>query len=99
MNAPAPAYELVDALTRATAALDAGDSEAASADLEAAADLCHRLQTAGIRLPAPELARLRELYERFGVALVRIGEEVNAAGFRDEQQRRGLEAYHSGNRR
>jgi hypothetical protein len=93
MNAPAPATELVDALTRAAAALDAGDPEAAGVDMAAAADLCRRLQTAGLSIPAPELTVLRELYERCGVAVVRMGQELNAAGFRGEQQRRGMEAY------
>ena len=93
MNAPAPAHELLDALTRAAAALDAGNSDAAAADMESAADLCRRLQAAGLPVPAPELDRLRELYDRCGVALVRMGEQLNAASFRDENQRRGLEAY------
>ena len=93
MNAPPPATELIATLTRAAAALDAGDGEAANADMEAAADLCRRLQAAGVGVPALQLATLRALYDRCGVALVRLGEELNAASFRDEQQRRGMEAY------
>ena len=55
MDAPSPVQELVDTLTRVAAALDAGESDAASADMEAAADLCRRLQSAGMSLPAAEL--------------------------------------------
>jgi len=94
MNAPAPAAtELIATLTRAAAALDAGDGEAASAAMEAAADLCRRLQTAGMGAPASELAALRDLYDRCGAALMRLNEQLNAASFRGEQQRRGMEAY------
>jgi hypothetical protein len=93
MHAPSPAHELVAALTRAAAALDLGDSDTATAEMASAADLCRRLQTAGIALPSSELGRLRELYDRCGIALDRIGQELNAAGFRDDQQRRGMEAY------
>ena len=53
MDAPDPAHELGDALTRAATALDAGDTEAASVDMEAAGDLCRRLLAAGFRCPPP----------------------------------------------
>lgn len=85
--------ELKAALTRSVAALEAGDLDAASTDMEAAAELCGRLQTAGVRVPGPELAQLRELYQRCGVFLVQSGEKLNADSFRDEQHRRGMEAY------
>jgi hypothetical protein len=93
MNAASPVQELVAALTRAAAALGAGESDAAAADMEAAADLCRRLQGAGMGVPAAELARLRELYEQCGVALGHMSEQLNAASFQGEQQRRGLDAY------
>jgi len=93
MDAPSPAQELVAALTRASAALEAGDFEAADGDMTAAADLCRRLQSAGVTVPASELTRLRELYEKCGVALARVGQELNAASFEGEHQRRGLETY------
>lgn len=93
MSAPDPAHELGETLTRVTAALDAGDTEAASVDMEAAADLCRRLLAAGFRVPSSQVAGLRELYERCGIALVRMGDRLNAASFEEEQQRRGLDAY------
>ena len=99
MDAPDPAHELGDALTRAVTALDAGDTETASVDMEAAGDLCRRLLAAGFQLPAPQVARLRELYERCGIALLRMGERLNAASFEGEQQRRGLEIYQAANGR
>ena len=95
MHAPDPAHELGDALTRAATALDAGDTETASVDMEAAGNLCRRLLAAGFQLPPVQVARLRELYERCGIALVRVGERLNAASFEGEQQRRGLDAYHA----
>jgi hypothetical protein len=94
MDAPSPVHELVDALTRAAAALAAGQSDAASADMEAAAELCRRLQGAGMGVPAAELDRLRALYEQCGVALGHMSQQLNAASFQGEQQRRGLVAYH-----
>lgn len=94
MSTTAPsADELKVALGRAVAALEAGDLDTASGDMEAAAELCGRLQTAGVRIPGPELAQLRELYERCGVFLVQTGEKLNADSFREEQHRRGVEAY------
>lgn len=93
MDAPAPAHELVAALTRAAAALNAGDADAAGADMASAADLCRRLQAAGVHIPPSELTTVRDLYERCGLALGRMGEELNAASFRDEAQRRGMAAY------
>lgn len=94
MNA-APADELMAALSRCATALDGDDLDAASTEMDAAADLCRRLQAAGMSLPGPELTRLRELYERCGVALAETGQKLNAASFRDGQHRRGMEAYRS----
>src|SRR5262245_10033636 len=94
MSSTSPAAELVSILGRAEAALARGDSEAANVDMKAGADLCRRLQAAGITVPARELGVLRELADRCGVALARIAKELNAESLRDENHRRGIVTYH-----
>lgn len=97
-DAPAPSMELATMLGRADAALARGDREAASVDMAAAADLCRRLQMAGLGIPATELQGLRDLADRCGVALGRLGQELNAESFRDDNHRRGISTY-NGDRR
>ncbi|HEX2658799.1 MAG TPA: hypothetical protein VHU40_11025 [Polyangia bacterium] len=92
---PAPSDELADRLGRAEAALNADDLEAADAHLASAADLCRRLQAAGLGIPPQELATLRALAERCGTSLISVGERLNAASQRDENHRRGIVSYHN----
>ena len=95
MNAPAPAAELFDSMTRAAAALASGDTEAANVAMESAADLCRRLQAAGLGVPAIDLGQLRDLAERCGVALARLGRELQSDSLRGESHRRGISSYQS----
>jgi hypothetical protein len=97
-NVPAPSVELATMLGRADAALARGDMEAADVDMAAAADLCRRLQTAGLGISGTELQGLRDLADRCGVALGRLGEALNAESFRDDNHRRGISTY-NGDRR
>jgi uncharacterized membrane protein YccC len=92
---PAPSAELADRLGRAQAALEQDDLETADAHLASAADLCRRLQAAGLGIPPEELATLRDLAERCGTSLVSVGERLNAESQRDENHRRGIESYHA----
>lgn len=94
MSTTSPAVELVSSLGRAEAALARGDSEAADVEMKAAADLCRRLQAAGVSVPARELGVLRELADRLGVALAQLARELNAESLRDENHRRGIVTYH-----
>jgi len=92
---PAPSAELADRLERAQAAMEQDDLETADAHLAAAADLCRRLQAAGLGIPPEELGALRELAERCGTSLVSVGDRLNAESQRDENHRRGIESYHA----
>lgn len=95
MNAPAPSSELVDTLARAEAALASGDMDAASGAMESAADLCRRLQTAGLGVPASELNVLRDLADRCGLALIRLGRDLQSDSLRGDNHRRGIASYQS----
>jgi hypothetical protein len=100
MNAPPPpAEELVSELGRAEAALACDDTETANVAMAAAADLCRRLQAAGVVVPPAELAVLRALAERCGLALTRLGQDLNAESFRDDNHRRGVDTYLAASRR
>ena len=92
---PAPSAELADRLGRAEVALNAGDLETADTHLASAADLCRRLQAAGLGIPPQELDALRALAERCGTSLVSAGQRLNAASQRDENHRRGIVSYHN----
>ena len=94
MNA-APSIELAERLGRAEAALAQDDLDAADLHMASAADLCRRLQAAGLGIPTQELDALRDLAERCGVSLVRVGERLNAESQRDENHRRGIVSYHA----
>ena len=91
----APSVELGERLRRAEAALASNDLEAADAQMAAAADLCRRLQAAGLGVPAAELGALRDLADRCGASLTRIGDALNAESMRDENHRRGINSYHA----
>lgn len=92
---PAPSTELADRLARAEAALQQDDLETADGHLAAAADLCRRLQAAGLGIPLQELGELRTLAERLGISLASVGERLNAESQRDENHRRGIVSYHA----
>ena len=94
MNTSGPVGELIDELDRAEAALGRGDMDVADAAMAAAADLCRRLQTAGVGLPVAELGRVRDIAERCGAELHRLAERFNGDSFRDENLRRGIRTYH-----
>jgi hypothetical protein len=99
VNAAAAAVELLTTLTRVETALAAGDSEGAAVDMNSAADLCRRLQAAGMGVPPAELGALRDLWERCGMALTQLGENLNAESFRDDNHRRGVGVYQDSLRR
>lgn len=90
-----PSVELAEALKRADAALQVGDLAAADGHMLAAADLCRRLQAAGLGVPESELGALRAVAERCGVSLARAGRTLNAACHRDDNHRRGIASYHA----
>lgn len=95
MTAPAPSSELIDTLAHAEAALARGSMDDANQAMESAADLCRRLQAAGLGLPAFELEVLRDLAERCGVALTRLGQELQSDSLRGDNHRRGIASYQS----
>jgi hypothetical protein len=98
-TATSPAAELVALLGQADAALTRGDHDGAAEVMASAADLCRRLQAAGVGVPASELAALRALGDRCGLALERMARELNAASFRGENHRRGITTYDRASRR
>jgi hypothetical protein len=98
-TATSPAAELVALLAQADAALARDDHDGAAEAMTAAADLCRRLQAAGVGVPASELVALRELGDRCGLALERMARELNAASFRGENHRRGIITYDRASRR
>lgn len=91
----APSQELAERLRRVEEALAAKDLEAANAHMTAAADLCRRLQAAGLGVPEAELGALRALADRCGASLSRAGEALNAESLRDGNHRRGITSYHA----
>lgn len=91
----APSQELAEGLRRVEAALAANDLETADTHMTAAADLCRRLQAAGLGVPEEELGALRALAERCGVSLARVGGDLNAESLRDGNHRRGITSYHA----
>ena len=91
----APSEELAERLRLVEAALAANDVETADTHMTAAADLCRRLQAAGLGVPEAELGGLRALAERCGVSLLRVGEALNAESLRDGNHRRGITSYHA----
>ena len=91
----APSVELAERLRRTEAALAQGDLKGAEAEMAAAAELCRRLQAAGLGVPPEEAGALRDLNERCGAALKRVGNALNAESLRDENLRRGISSYHA----
>jgi len=89
----APSVELAERLRRAQEALAKNDLGAADGHMAAAADLCRRMQEAGLGVPAEEIDGLREMARRCGDALARAGESLNAESLRDDNHRRGITAY------
>lgn len=92
-GSPTPSVELADRLRRAEEALGKNDLAAADAQMAAAAELCRRLQEAGLGVPAEEVAALKAVAERCGQALARVGKALNAESQRDENHRRGISSY------
>lgn len=84
---------LIDILGHAETALASGDMESADAAMQAGADLCRRLQAAGIAVPASELAAVRDMAERCGMELARLTTELNADSAKGENFRRGMASY------
>jgi hypothetical protein len=91
----APSQELAERLRQVEEALGANDVETADIHMAAAADLCRRLEAAGLGVPEAELGVLRALAERCGVSLSRVGEALNAESLRDGNHRRGITSYHA----
>ena len=89
----APWVELGERLRRAQESLAQNDLGAADAHMAAAADLCRRMQDAGLGVPAEELEALRDVARRCGEALARAGHSLNAESLRDDNHRRGINAY------
>jgi hypothetical protein len=90
-----PSQELAERLRRVEEALSANDLDTADAHMSAAADLCRRLQAAGLGVPQAELGALRALADRCGVSLSRVGDALNAESLRDGNHRRGMSSYHA----
>lgn len=91
----APSEELAERLRLVEAALAANDVETADTHMTAAADLCRRLQAAGLGVPEAELGGLRALAERCGASLSRVADALNAESLRDGTHRRGITSYHA----
>jgi hypothetical protein len=91
----APSLELAEMLKKALAALASEDLAAADEQMAAAAQLCHRLQAAGLGIPHGEVSALRDLAEKCGLALADANQRVNDASIRDENLRRGIRSYHA----
>ena len=89
----APSIELAERLQRAQEALVSGDLGTADAHMAAAADLCRRMQEAGLGVPAEEIEGLRDVARRCGEAIARAGQTLNAESLRDDNHRRGINAY------
>jgi hypothetical protein len=95
MNNLDPVVELVAMMGQAQAALTKGDMDAANVAMDAAAGLCRGLQAAGVSVPEAEMEGLRELTARCGLELARLGNELNAESFRDDNHRRGITIYNN----
>lgn len=91
----APLVQLAETLNKALAALDAHDLATADEHMAAAAQLCHRLQAAGLGIPQDEVPALRALADRCGQALANANQRLNDASLRDEKHRRGIRSYHA----
>lgn len=91
----APSVELAEMLKKVLALLDAQDLAAADDQMGAAAQLCHRLQAAGLGIPQDEVPALRALADKCGVALANASQLLNDASLRDENHRRGIRSYHA----
>lgn len=91
----APSLELAEMLKKVLASLEAEDLAAADEQMAAAAQLCHRLQAAGLGIPHDEVPALRALADRCGQALANANQRLNDASMRDENHRRGIRSYHA----
>jgi len=91
----APSVELAEMLKKVLAELDNQNLAAADEQMAAAAQLCHRLQVAGLGIPAEEVPALRTLADRCGRALEGANQRLNDASLRDENLRRGIRSYHA----
>ena len=91
----APSVELAEMLKKVLASLDAEALAAAAEQMAAAAQLCHRLQAAGLGIPQDEVPALRSLAEKCGQALGNANQRLNDASMRDENHRRGIRSYHA----
>lgn len=91
----APSVELAEMLKKVLAALEAQDLPAADEQMAAAAQLCHRLQVAGLGIPEDEVAALRALADRCGRALTGANQRLNESSLRDDNLRRGIRSYHA----
>src|SRR3569833_2171701 len=90
----APSVELAEMLKKVLASLGAEDLAAADEQMAAAAQLCHRLQAAGLGIPQDEVPALRSLAEKCGQALGNANQRLDDASMRDESHRRGMRSYH-----
>jgi hypothetical protein len=93
MSGSTPHAALAEALARAETALAAGDVAAAAREMAEAADLCRRLQAAGLPVPAEHAESLGALSARCGEHLDRLASELQVDSRRNEQHRRGIVSY------
>jgi len=91
----APSVELAEMLKKACAALQDDDLAAANEHMAAAAELCKRLQVAGLGIPEDEIQALRTLAEQCGRSLADANRHLNDNSMRDENHRRGIRSYHA----
>jgi len=90
-----PSLELAEMLKKALAALAQQDLAVADEQMAAAAQLCRRLQVAGLGIPEDEVPALRALAEKCGLALTDASQRLNDASMRDDNLRRGIRSYHA----
>jgi hypothetical protein len=88
----APA-DLVGFLEQAESALARGEHDTADTAMSAAAEICRRMQSAGVPIPNEEIGALQALVARCGTLLERMAAELNAESLRDDNHRRGLLTY------
>lgn len=86
---------LVQALTRAVAALGEADRIAADSAIAEAADLCRRLHSAGEVLPRRDLVEVERLFRLCGASLGDLSRQLETDSRDGDNVRRGIASYRS----
>lgn len=93
MNPVDACRALTEILACAEAALGTGDTEAAAVAMQSGAELCARLEAAGLPVPPSEISALRDRFDRCGVELERLTRELQSDSAKGENLRRGVASY------